>query len=156
MKKLMLVFAVTLLGAIANAGTRADASEICNSMDFDSGKNACISKISSYEYYDNNAISVCKGMDFDSGKSSCIDAIGDKSYETYETNNCGGMDFDSEKLKCLTSTGRKHKKEPISACLSKKQILAELNRISDLVYQGRNNQAQHLIYDLSMDLRKCP
>lgn len=135
MKKLMLVCAVTLLGAIANAGTRADASEICNSMDFDSGKNACICKISNYEYYDNKAIEVCKGMDFDSGKSSCIDIIGDKSYETYETNNCGGMDFDSQKLTCLTSTGRKYKKQPISACLTKRQILGELNRISDLVYE---------------------
>jgi hypothetical protein len=145
---------VVLSGVLAQAAGRQEAYEICTSMTFDSDRNACVSAIGKHEYFDQGAINVCVGMTFDSGKSECVSNIADKTYDPYETTNCAKNSFDSGKNECLKSSGRPAHGR--SGCLSKQDVIFELQLLDRMVSHGDNLRARDAIYSLINNLQACP
>ena len=158
MKLVLLIATMILTGVMAHAADRNAASAICKSMTFDSDRNACISEIGKYEYFDQSAINVCVSMTFDSDKAACVRKIGDKSYDTYEIENCARMTFDSDKGTCLQNAGRRIQPNPIPepGCMDKQTLIFELQRLDRMVYDRENNRARNTIYDLITSLQRCP
>lgn len=164
MKKMILMSLVTLTAVMSHAAGRQEASEICKSFTFDSDRNQCIAEIGKHNYYEQNAINVCKTFTFDSDKQACVKAISDKSYEAYETDNCARSTFDSDKLKCLNDNGRPVTQTPpppppppgYPGCLSKFDVISQLQNIDRQVYFNRNNDARINIADLINRLQRCP
>lgn len=160
MKSMILIAFVLVSSALsAQAAGRQEASEICSSMSFDSGKSACINSIRNYEYFDNGAIDICSGMSFDSGKLQCVVAIGNKTYENYEISACETQSFDSGKVSCLTNGGRTFRRSPPPpqrACMSKGRLLQKLQIVDDLVYNGQNRSARIELNDLMNQVANCP
>lgn len=160
MKTIVFITLMTLTGALAQAAGRNEAAQVCKSMTFESDRNACISAIGKYSYFEQGAIDICVSMSFDSEKSNCVTMIGDKSYEAYEIENCAGMTFDSQKWECLKNNGRRVQTPPPpappSTCVSKQQLVSELQRLDYMVYNGDNFRARNVIFDLISALQRCP
>lgn len=158
MKKMMLIAFVTLTGVLAQAADRNDAAAICSKLPFESDRDACISTISKYSYFDRGAIEICKSMSFGSDAVSCVAAIGDKSYEEYEIQNCGRKAFGSDKAECLRTSGSRFQKPtpPPVSCLPKQQLIFELQRVDQMLSYGDSYNARNAVYNLLMALQQCP
>ncbi len=156
MKLITLIVLMILFGAMVQAAGRQQAFEICTSMSFDRNRDACISAIGSFEYFDQAAIDICTSMSFDSGKLECIQNIGNKTYEVYESENCAKKSFDINKNQCLNTSGRPAQLFPPPGCLGKQDMIFELQRLDRMVYQGENLRARNTIYGLINSLQACP
>ncbi|MNL28437.1 hypothetical protein D3C87_1500790 [compost metagenome] len=156
---ILIAFVLVSSSLSAQAAGREEASQICTSMSFDSGKSACIASIRNYEYFERGAIDICSGMSFDSGKLQCVTAIGNKTYENYEIQACEVQSFDSGKVSCLQNGGRAFRRSPPPpqrACFSKSRLIQKLQIVDDLVYNGQNRSARIELNDLMNQIANCP
>lgn len=87
-------------------GDRGEAIQACASLDFDSGKNACLQAVSQARYIEGPAARACAGLDFDSGAVECMKAIREKTYIPEEIAACSNHSFDSRAVECFRTTGR--------------------------------------------------
>lgn len=159
MKKMILMSLIALTGVMSHAAGRQEASEVCKSFTFESDRTQCIAEIGKHSYYEQRALDLCRAFTFDSDKMTCIKTIGDKSFEQYETDSCAQSTFDSDKMKCLRDNGRPAAPIPPPAypgCLSKGQVIMQLQNIDRQVYYNRNNDARIGINDLINQLQRCP
>lgn len=160
MKSMILIAFVLMSSALsAQAAGVQEASEICTSMSFDSGRQACVTAIKNFDYYDRAAIKICKGLSFDSGRQACITAIGDKAYEQFEIDLCGSQSFDSGKLTCLTTNGKTFRRGPPAPrqlrCYSTGDLIQKLQDIDSLVWNGQNRSARIELNYLMAELTRC-
>ncbi|MGZ3746601.1 MAG: hypothetical protein ACXWRE_04510 [Pseudobdellovibrionaceae bacterium] len=154
LKSILMVSLMTLSAFGAQAAGRQEASEICSSMSFDSSRNGCIAAIGKYDYFEQGAINLCMSMSFDNSKLECASTIGNKSYEPYEITNCEKNSFDSGKNQCLKTSGRSFQSYP--GCLSKQDVIFQLQDLDRMIYHGDNNRARSAIYNMINSLQRCP
>ncbi len=155
--KLILTLLLAFISTFALAADRNTAYElICKPLNFESERQNCLSKIRSFQYFDDRALKFCSERTFDSNKLDCTLKIAQRMYEDFEYNHCMSLTFESQQIECLKTSGTVLRPNPNPSCIDKYTTMNSIQAAISLLRMGNPQGADATLNNLLARLSACP